>query len=332
MADPDNREYITSVEAVSADGETIAPLIIFKGSSLLHRYSAVNKLHSYITLGFSDSAYINDDISESWMRHFIKNVARKRVGEWVLLLLDGRESHRTFRFWSLAIKHKIILFKLPPHSTHLLEPLDVGVFQAYKQHHANAVYWAVRTGNIRFDKLDFLGVFQSFRNETFKRATIKHAWRKCGIVPHVPDVILDPMKKRKTIEDEAYAAETARRFTTPPPEEADNCLLRTPQGPQSTHKHIQAFRDDFRINGYCRVNYGHWQLLKLLKAVDKQTYTLSIYTEELDRCIKASAKRKDRERYSQTVGATSGVMTVGDLRVSHSQRLNTKIANIIIKI
>jgi len=37
IADPDNRDYITSVEAVSSTGETIPPLLIVKGSQILDK-------------------------------------------------------------------------------------------------------------------------------------------------------------------------------------------------------------------------------------------------------------------------------------------------------
>ncbi len=66
------------------------------------------------------------------MRYFIKNIARKRIEKKMLLLLDNYELYRIFRFWSFAIEYKIILFKLLFYSTHLLQSLDVDVFQVYK--------------------------------------------------------------------------------------------------------------------------------------------------------------------------------------------------------
>jgi len=37
QTDPDNRDYITSIESISAAGEVYAPLLILKASSLLKR-------------------------------------------------------------------------------------------------------------------------------------------------------------------------------------------------------------------------------------------------------------------------------------------------------
>jgi hypothetical protein len=38
----------------------------------------------------------------------------------------------TTEFYQYAIEHKIQLFALPPHLSHILQPLDVGCFQLLK--------------------------------------------------------------------------------------------------------------------------------------------------------------------------------------------------------
>jgi hypothetical protein len=54
-----------------------------------------------------------------------------------LLILDWHVSYVTFEFFSYYLDHKIIPFCLPPHSTHLLKPLDVGLFSTLKRHYSN---------------------------------------------------------------------------------------------------------------------------------------------------------------------------------------------------
>lgn len=49
-------------------------------------------------------------------------------GHYRLLILDGHNSHCTFRFCDFAEKHRIIILCLPSHTTHALQPCDVGVF------------------------------------------------------------------------------------------------------------------------------------------------------------------------------------------------------------
>ena len=51
----------------------------------------------------------------------------------VVLFLDGHQSHAALPLIELAKDHGVILYALPPHTTHLLQPLDVGVFAPLKQ-------------------------------------------------------------------------------------------------------------------------------------------------------------------------------------------------------
>ena len=54
--------------------------------------------------------------------------ARKVSNAPILLIYDGHGSHNTTALIELAHEHNIILFCLPPHTTHKLQPLDIGVF------------------------------------------------------------------------------------------------------------------------------------------------------------------------------------------------------------
>ena len=46
----------------------------------------------------------------------------------IVLVLDGHASHRTSEMFRAAVQHNIGLHFLPPHTTHQLQALDVGVF------------------------------------------------------------------------------------------------------------------------------------------------------------------------------------------------------------
>ena len=50
----------------------------------------------------------------------------------VLLIQDGHCSHVSIEGIELATAHSIHLLCLLPHTTHILQPLDVGVFKSFK--------------------------------------------------------------------------------------------------------------------------------------------------------------------------------------------------------
>jgi hypothetical protein len=60
--------------------------------------------------------------------HFLKHVNRSNPSEPILLLLyDGHKSHISLFLTEWAKNNNVILFILPPHTSHLLQPLDVGI-------------------------------------------------------------------------------------------------------------------------------------------------------------------------------------------------------------
>ena len=90
-------------------------------------------------------------------------------------------------------KHHILLFFLPLHTSHLLQPLDVGVFNIYKHHHSEAVEAATISGCQKFTKDEFLASLTSIRTKTFKPSTIHLGWRLTGLWPYDPDIVIDQL-------------------------------------------------------------------------------------------------------------------------------------------
>jgi len=89
----------------------------------------------------------------------------------------------------------MVVFCLPAHSSHLLQPLDVVVFQPYKHYHAEGVEAATRTGCGNFDKAEFLDSIDSIRQQTFKSSTIHTAFRATRLIPYNPDMVISNLRE-----------------------------------------------------------------------------------------------------------------------------------------
>lgn len=89
---------------------------------------------SQIAMG-EKSAYVNSEIFFTWLRdHFYP---RKPNGK-TILLVDGHASHTTnIEMLEFAEAPDIILFCLPPHTTHL-QPLDRAFFKSLKGYYYEA--------------------------------------------------------------------------------------------------------------------------------------------------------------------------------------------------
>lgn len=79
---------------------------------------------------------------------------------------------------------------MPPHSSHLLQPLDVGCFAVLKRAYGQLVESKTRLGINHVDKLDFLMACPSARANTLKLSTIANSFRATGISPYSPDEVL----------------------------------------------------------------------------------------------------------------------------------------------
>lgn len=81
--------------------------------------------------GLSESGWMDSELFEEWFKHhFLRYAPPIRP---LILLLDGHSSHYQPNFIRTALAEKVIIFCLPPHSTHILQPLDNGVFGSLKK-------------------------------------------------------------------------------------------------------------------------------------------------------------------------------------------------------
>jgi len=131
--------------------------------------------------------------------------------------MDGYNSHINVEMVNFYADHCIRLLCLPPHSTHILQPLDVSCFQPMKQYHSQAINSAIQYLDFEFSKLEFLHALDDIRKKTFKLKTIQSAFRKCGLVPFNLKIVLD------AIPDE----EPCGSIPTPAPVQIETTLTNT---------------------------------------------------------------------------------------------------------
>jgi len=59
---------------------------------------------------------------------------------WRMLIVDGHSSHVTWPVAEYALDHRIVPYCLPPHSTHLMQPLDVACFSPLGRTYRTALH------------------------------------------------------------------------------------------------------------------------------------------------------------------------------------------------
>lgn len=168
--DPANRESCTQIGAANAVGDTIPPWLIFK-TFPTESWAGIDHIPG-MRFAQSKTGFSNQDITLEWLHEFnayswrISAQAKQKgvlfqdwfgCDEWLrdpsnldhtyeapptfhndedkiyrLLAIDGFSGHLSFECIKYCIQSDIIICILPSHSTHLMQPLDVGVFQPLK--------------------------------------------------------------------------------------------------------------------------------------------------------------------------------------------------------
>jgi hypothetical protein len=113
-----------------------------------------------------------------------------------LLILDGHGSHLTPAFNKACKDNDIITIYMPPHSSHLLQPLDVGCFSLLKHAYGGLIEQRMRLGYNSINKLDFLKAYPKAHSDVFKPGNIKNSFLAAGIVPFNPERVLNQLHVR----------------------------------------------------------------------------------------------------------------------------------------
>ena len=177
----------TVITCVSASGQAIPPMMIYpriRMSEGLKKDAVPGTLFAC-----SKTGWVNQELYLEWFRFFISSIPASRP---VLLIEDGHSSHISLEVIKLAQENDIHLLCLPSHTSHLLQPLDVGVFKSLKSFFSKACkqFMASNPGCVvRSENLASLLAVAWPQSVT--PVNIMSGFRKCGIHPLNPGVIDD---------------------------------------------------------------------------------------------------------------------------------------------
>ncbi|PQM43531.1 hypothetical protein VC83_09658 [Pseudogymnoascus destructans] len=129
------QEWVSAVECICMDGTTINPLVIFKGQNVLQSWisqDVINKWHfSANSKGWTSNLH-----GLEWLKRVFEPATRAKANggqQQRLLICDGHDSHISGNFISHCIQNRISILILPPHTSHVLQPLDVAIFGPLKK-------------------------------------------------------------------------------------------------------------------------------------------------------------------------------------------------------
>ena len=129
---PGNREWVTIVHAINACGWTLPAFVIFEAKLHQASWYRTPGLPGTWKIAVSENGWTTDEIGLEWLQHFEEHTSSKTKGTHRLLVLNGHGSHHTAQFEEFFRNHSIITLCMLAHSSHILQPLNVGCFSPLK--------------------------------------------------------------------------------------------------------------------------------------------------------------------------------------------------------
>jgi hypothetical protein len=118
---------VTAIECISADGRSLDPMIIWPATT--HR----SNWTTYRTPGWhyacSESGYTDSRISLEWLKRLFDPQTKVLADQKPrILICDGFGSHETLEILEFCFENNILLCRILSHTSHKLQPCNVGVF------------------------------------------------------------------------------------------------------------------------------------------------------------------------------------------------------------
>jgi hypothetical protein len=208
------RTWTSIVECISALGVALDPLVIFKAKSIQEQWFKKDFLarHPSWHVTFSENGWTSNDIAIEWLdKVFLPQTQPDNPADARLLIVDGHGSHTTDEFMTICFLNNIHLLFLPAHTSHVLQPLDLGCFSSLKTAYRRLVgEHTALTDTTKVGKANFLEFYAKAREIGLREENVRSGWKATGLYPKS---VAKPLNSRWVI--------LPTQPPTPPPKTSD---------------------------------------------------------------------------------------------------------------
>ena len=200
------------VECICADRSFIPPLVLFKGATLSSDWIPTRQMATGWRFSCSNKGWTNNILDMQWLRRCFELSREKAGNNARVLILDGYESHTTGKFIAHCMEYNIHLLRLPLHTSHLLQPLDVDLFAPLKKALSAELDPLIRTGVTKIKKSEWVLRYAKGRKKVFSIDNVFGGWRGAGLFPYDPAKVL---RHIKSIPDDSQSSQLCATPATP---------------------------------------------------------------------------------------------------------------------
>jgi hypothetical protein len=279
-----SREFISLLACICADGTAIPPGLIYQAESgdlqdvWLDDFDASSEL-AYFAV--SKKGWTNEELGMSWLKKiFDRNTREKAGNSRRLLIVDGHSSHVNLKFIDYCDQNRIILAIFPPHSTHRLQPLDVGIFSPLAKAYSNGLNELIHNslGYSRMTKRLFWRIFRASWSDALTVENILSSFESTGIHPINPQKVL---------------AQVAKKTPSPQPSDTEPEET-TPMSVRGVRRALKAVSKDNKVLDP--------NISKLVKATEKLAVRNEILEHTNQNLHNALCEEKKRRKRGKKMG------------------------------
>lgn len=211
-------EWATSLEAISAAGKVLPPLVIFKGKVVQKWFNRVDDaLIEDWHFKTSEKGWTGNSTALKRLNEAFLHLTQPEIpSEWRHLILDGHASHCSEEFMLACFDARVRLNFLPAHTSQVLQPLDLGPFSVLKRAYQRTLRQTCEVSlTMTPKKPEFLQAWSAARKEAFTHRQIAVGWQATGIWPRDPNKVLNSRLARQCEVDRPEGS----TWQAPPPKE-----------------------------------------------------------------------------------------------------------------
>ena len=219
-----------------------------------------------------------------------------------MLVLDGHKSHQSVDFETYCKDHNIIPICLLSHSSHITQPLDVGVFSALKRAYGHEINTFIRAHITSISKAEFFLAFHAAYKQSITTSNILGGFRGAGLIPYNPQAVISKL-------DVKLRTPTP---TSPPRINTNPWVSQTPHNP------TEALSQTTFVKSRIREHQGSsptpiFQAVKhMAKGMEAMAHEMTLMKEENHNLRKANEALSKRRRAKKTRVRQGGALTIED--------------------
>ena len=299
-----HRTLITAVECVSASGRSLPPLIIWPATT--HRSNWTTHPTPGWHFAASKTGYTDTEISLYWVQKVFDPATRSRAqGRPRILINDGFATHESLDLMTFCFENNIILCRLPSHTSHKLQPCDVGVFGPLKTAYREQVERLYRGGANTVGKQHFTLLYSRARDVALTPHNIKSGWMKAGLFPFNPDRVLQEIDRPKPQQSSPHIGSGPLDDLLPTPVTAES---------------LASLRKAIGKESRCLDAAGRHRLQKLGNAAEKAIADRTLLAEENRLLFDQNNEKTTRSSTRSTVVGVARIMSYDDILEAQKAR------------